>query len=208
MPSAPATPAPTPPAPEPAPAEPAPAVAESAPPSSVPAPATPEPAAPVPAAPEPAAPNPAETVARFDGYRDLRFGMSAAEVKKAWGSGLKRDPKSSDSCFYLDPGAGWSKVGLSFMIENGKFVRYDVGNKTDTAPGGGKVGMSTREIQKLYAGRIKLVNRPYLDGAYNLRIEDAAGGKGVLLFETDLKGTVTGWRVGLVPPVDYMEGCS
>ena len=50
----------------------------------------------------------------------------------------------------------------------------------------------------------------YSEGLY-LRVEDTAGGTGVLLFETDGKGDdakVTEWRSGVPPQVDYVEGCS
>ena len=39
-----------------------------------------------------------------------------------------------------------------------------------------------------------------------LRIE--GHGDTVLVFETDEDGTVTEWRVGVPPYVDYVEGCS
>ena len=75
--------------------------------------------------------------------------------------------------------------------------------------GGGKVGMSKAQIAALYAG-IEEEPHKYTDGQY-LRIKDAAGGNGVLLFETDGKGDaakVSEWRIGVPPQVDYAEGCS
>ena len=40
------------------------------------------------------------------------------------------------------------------------------------------------------------------------RIEDPAGGKGVLVLELDKDGHVDEWRIGVPPQVDYVEGCS
>jgi hypothetical protein len=96
------------------------------------------------------------------------------------------------------------------MIGDGKFVRFGTESDKFAAPGGGKVGMTRAEIGRLYAGRVEEQPHKYTDGLY-LRIEDPAGGKGVLIFETDAKGDaakVTEWRVGVPPQVDYVEGCS
>lgn len=70
--------------------------------------------------------------------------------------------------------------------------------------------MGTAEVKRLYPGRIEAGPHHYTDGQY-LRVTDPAGGKGVLLFETDGKGDgarVTERRIGLPPEVDYVEGCA
>ena len=93
------------------------------------------------------------------------------------------------------------------MIEDGKFVRYDVSNDKEVAPGGGKRGMTRDEIKKLYPGAAEQDHK-YVEGGKYLRVKDDAGGNGVLVFETDAAGKVTQWRVGVSPQVDYVEGCS
>ena len=95
------------------------------------------------------------------------------------------------------------------MIEGAKFARIDVRRDDVTAPGGGKVGMTKAQVAALYPG-IEEQPHKYSGGLY-LRVKDAAGGSGVLLFETDGKGDdakVTEWRIGIPPQVDYVEGCS
>ena len=147
-------------------------------------------------------------LARMDGYGDLRLGMSADEAKQAWGGELKGAASESGGCYYLSP--KWVKApsDFAFMIENQKFVRYDVGTDREVAPGGGKVGMSADEIGQLYAGRIEETPHKYVEGGKYLGIKDNSGGAGKLVFATDKAGTVTAWRVGVVPQVDYVEGCS
>ncbi len=162
------------------------------------------PAAPASVVPPQAAP---VALARYDGYGDLRFGMTAAEATRAWGGELKALPDAREPCHYLTP--KWVKVPADFalMIENERFVRYDVGTDRETAPGGGRVGMTAAEMAQRYPG---IEHRPhkYVEGAQVLRITDPAGGKGVLVFETDKAGKVTAWRAGVPPQVDYVEGCS
>lgn len=176
-----------------------------------PAPITDQPTENVPPATAPVSnPPPAAsaTLARFDGYGDMRFGMSADEAKKAWGGELKGTATSDGACYYLRPIWVTNPRDFAFMIEAGKFVRVDVGNDKEVAPGGGKRGMSADEIRKLYAGRIEEQDHKYVQGAKYLRVSDAGGGTGVLVFETDAAGKVIAWRSGVSPQVDYVEGCS
>lgn len=149
-------------------------------------------------------------LARMDGYGDLRFGMGVDEAKQAWGGELQgAPPDEAGGCHYLSPKWVKQPSDFAFMFEGGKFVRYDVGTAKEAAPGGGKVGMTAAEIERLYPGRVEVLPHHYLydEGGKYLRIASDAGGKGVLLFETDGKA-VTEWRVGMPPQVDYVEGCS
>ena len=145
---------------------------------------------------------------RMDGYGDMRFGMSADEAKKAWGGELKGVPAEEGACYYLTPKWVTTPSDFAFMIENGKFVRYDVGTGKEIAPGGGKVGMSADEIGTLYAGRVEETPHKYVEGGKYLGVKDSNGGNGKLVFATDKDGKVTSWRVGVPPQVDYVEGCS
>jgi len=145
---------------------------------------------------------------RMDGYGDMRFGMTAEEAKEAWGGELKAAGDEAGACYYLVP--NWVAVpsDFAFMVENDKFVRYDVGTGREIAPGGGKVGMDAAEIRDLYAGRIKETPHKYVEGGLYLRVDDANGGLGKLVFATGKDGKVTSWRIGVPPQVDYVEGCS
>ncbi len=150
--------------------------------------------------------------AHYDGYAKLRFGMTAAELAQAWEGELNGMPEQGASdqtgCYYLNPVDNPSPAYLALMMEHDKFVRYDVSNDKDVAPGGGKVGMDVADIEKLYPERIKSGPHKYVEGAKYLRINADDGSGGVLVFETDTKDKVTQWRVGQPPAVDYVEGCS
>ncbi|HVR82088.1 MAG TPA: lectin [Luteimonas sp.] len=156
--------------------------------------------------PPPAAP--ASGLAHFDGYGDMRFGMTADEAKKAWAGELNGKPGKDEICYYLNPVSTPSPAYFAFMIESDKFVRYDVGNDKEIAPGGGKRGMSADDIRELYSSRIQVQPHKYVEGGKVLRIKANDGSGGVLIFETDATGKVTAWRVGQPPQVDYVEGCS
>ena len=149
--------------------------------------------------------------ASFSGYGDVKFGIAAAVMAKAWGGELKTVGKEyNETCYFMTPAWVKNSAEFNFMIVDGKFVRFGTESARFVAPGGGEIGRSKAEIAALYAGRIEEQPHKYGDGQY-LRIKDSAGGNGVLIFETDAKGDeakVTEWRVGLAPQVDYVEGCS
>lgn len=169
---------------------------------------TPAPAASLPAPASTAPPAPGEaTLARYDGYGDLRFGMSAAEATRAWGGELKPVPSATEPCYYLSPTRARVPSEFALMIEGDRFVRYDVGNAREAAPGGGRVGMTAADIEARYPG---VEHRPhkYVEGGQVLRVAHGPGGIGVLVFEVDASGKVTAWRAGVPPQVDYIEGCS
>lgn len=153
------------------------------------------------------APKPPVGDATYSGYRALKFGMTADAMKAAFGAELTGAPAAGETCYYLSPKGAKAQNELAFMVENGKFVRLDVGTDAEIAAGGGRVGMSKAELQGLYVGRIEEQPHKYTDGKY-LRIRADDSSKSVIVFETDASGQVTSWRTGVEPQIDYVEGCS
>ncbi|HSD16202.1 MAG TPA: lectin [Thermomonas sp.] len=154
---------------------------------------------------------PAEGTITFKGFGPANFGATAEEVRMAWGGDLgDARPSEPGGCYYLIPQpVGADGYRTAFMIEGDKFARIDVRRDDVAAPGGGKVGMTRAQVAALYT-RIEEQPHKYTHGQY-LRVKDAAGGNGVLVFEADGKGDdarVTAWRIGVPPQVDYVEGCS
>jgi hypothetical protein len=132
--------------------------------------------------------------------------MTEDEARKAWGGALRGE--AGEGCHYLNP--AWEKAPsyFAFMFDGGKFVRYDVGNDREIAPGGGRRGMSEAEIDAAYAGRVAKSPHKYVDGGKYLRVKADDGSEGVLVFETDATGKVSEWHAGVAPQVDWIEGCS
>lgn len=149
-----------------------------------------------------------ETGPNWHGYGKLRWGMSPEAMQAAWQPGtLSRPPGigTDDTCHYLIPGDAAKDVRL--MVEEGQFVRAEFLTAANTAPGGGTVGWTAAQVRAAYPERLDEEPHKYVDGALYLRIK-APEGDGVLLFETDAAGTVTRWRMGVAPQVDYVEGCA
>jgi hypothetical protein len=68
--------------------------------------------------------------------------------------------------------------------------------------------MSVDQLDKLYGGALQSTPHKYVQGGHYLSIAASGVAPSKLVFETDATGKVSAWRVGLVPQVDYVEGCS
>ena len=162
-----------------------------------------------------AAPAPAKVAAvaevgpSYAGFGPAHFGMTSKEIREAWGAPLNGNaPANAGDCYVLAPASAKSPRDLSVMVVGDKFVRYDVGNADETAPGGGKVGMTADQIRALYPGRIREQPDKYVPGGIDMRVSADDDSGSALIFVTDAGGKVTGWRVGQSPAVDQVEGCS
>ena len=164
--------------------------------------------APTPAADDTAAPAGPVSQASFLGYGDMKLGSTVDEARAAWGGELNGAPMEGTTCHYLWPKWISRPADFAFMMEEGRFVRYDVGTDKETAPGGGKVGMSVEDLQKLYGGALKASPHKYTQGGQYLSMDAGDVAPTRLVFEVDAAGKVTSWRVGLSPQVEYVEGCS
>jgi len=158
----------------------------------------------------PAGVMPAPGAIGYAGFGPAPFGATEEQVRMAWGRELTGPkPDTAGGCHYLMPEPRTQRgYRIGFMFENERFVRIDVDADDIEAPGGGRVGMTTQDIQRLYAGHVQMQNHKYVEGGHYLRIPNPGGGSGVVLFETDAEGRVTAWRIGEPPQVDYVEGCS
>ena len=169
-----------------------------------PPPATQPPAPSVPTA----TPDGSLGMATFVGYGDIKFGTLAADMGKAWGGELKEAGKDYNAnCYFMTPIWVTTPAEFNFMISDGRFARVGTESAKYAAPGGGKVGMREAQLQALYNHALKASPHKYTDGKY-LSIAASGVAPTKLVFETDANGVVTEWRVGLLPEVDYVEGCS
>lgn len=141
------------------------------------------------------------------GFGPAAFGASEEQVRMAWGRDLEGAPDEPGGCYVLAPAPrGDGPLRFGFLMEGGKLARIDVAQPGVVAPGGGKVGMSTGQILARYPAARSMPHK-YVEGARTLRVADPGGGASALVFETAADGTITAWRIGVPPQIDYVEGC-
>jgi hypothetical protein len=148
-------------------------------------------------------------VINFAGFGPATFGSDEEHVRMAWGRPLASGASAAGStCHYLAmdslPGNG---RGIRFMMEDGKFVRYDVDVPLHVAPGGIAVGDDVGAVRSAFPGRVEDQPHKYVEGARNLIVSGPEGAQAKLVFETDAAGRIVSWRIGVPPQIYYVEGC-
>lgn len=169
----------------------------------------PAPGADAPAAGELAAVKNDPAVFNFEGFGPAKFGANEEQVRMAWGRPLEAGtPADGATCYQLrmEPMPENGK-GILFMLEEGKFVRYDVDVPMHVAPGDLTTGMRADQVEAAFPGRVESQPHKYVEGARNLVVSPENGGDARLVFETDAAGTIVSWRIGVPPQIHYVEGC-
>ena len=138
-------------------------------------------------------------------FGPIRFGMSSAEALAV--APLLQIPKTrQQSCDYATlPN---SEGELFFLLVDDRVMRVDVVTDTIYTTQGVHVGDSEAQVTELYAGRVSSEPHKYTQGHY-LVVKPTAATDSLnrVIFETD--GTrVTRYRAGLMPVVQWVEGCS
>jgi hypothetical protein len=98
--------------------------------------------------------------------------------------------------------------GLEFMFVGGKVARVEVDTPGIRTAEGAQVGDTEERIRALYPGRIKAEPHEYENGHYLIYTpKDPKLAKYRIIFETDGK-KVTRYRTGILPAVQWIEGCA
>jgi hypothetical protein len=139
-------------------------------------------------------------------YASVRFGMTLAEARAAYGVPLLPlapilDPELG--CYFV------SAHGLAdaphWMVFDGRVVRIDVRSPGLLADAGVGVGSLESDVLAVYGARAQVSPHKYTGPAGHYVTVDA--GEHAIVFETD--GTrVTRYRAGRKPEVTWVEGCS
>ena len=134
--------------------------------------------------------------------------MTADEAKLAHPDGLiamddTDETGAMSACYYMTPEEG--NFDLGYMVVDGTVQRIDVRVPGLTFKNGAGVGMSADDVKALYPDAAVQPDK-YAPELENISTKLSGGAKAV--FETGDDGIVSAYRVGMAPPVDYVEGCS
>lgn len=143
-----------------------------------------------------AAPKPILT---FDSYGLVVFGNRLSDVQKKLGEKGESDTGES-ACQYVTF-KRYPNVG--FMVEDGVITRADVGEEVPNAFRI-TVGTSLTEVKKKFPAVI-IEPHQYEPNGHYLIFKNANRKKAIVMEESD--GKVTYVRGGLIPSVQYVEGC-
>ena len=138
------------------------------------------------------------------GIGPIRVGMTVGEAAAALPGGGTH-PETQE-CAYV--GLSGLPEGVSLMTEGGRIVRVDVDDSSSVATArGARVGWTEAQVLGAYPGA-RVQPHKYEEGHYVVVIPGApADTTHRIVFET-ARGVVTRFRGGVVPAVEYVEGCS
>jgi hypothetical protein len=141
------------------------------------------------------------------GIGAVRVGMSVRQAERVIGQKIKvvSDDRPGNTCGYASIP---NQSGIDFMVIDRNIARIDIRNPQVKTASGAKVGDSEQRIARLYGARLKVSPHKYTKGHYLTVVpQDTRDRNYRLIFETDGK-KVTTYRVGKLPEVEYVEGCS
>ena len=136
----------------------------------------------------------------FDSYGLVVFGTRLPDIENKLGEKAEIAPVNP-SCSYVK---FKRYADAAFMMEDGVITRADV---TEDAPNalGITVGTSFSEVKRKFPNVI-VEQHAYDSGGHYLILKSADKKKAIVMEESD--GKVTRVRGGLIPSVQYVEGCA
>jgi hypothetical protein len=157
-------------------------------------------------APTSPAPAPSYIVTEH-GIGPLRAGMTFAAGDSAVGGALLV-PVGVDTtgCDYLVWDGG--PPGVHVMFDAHHIARVDIDTASIATAAGARIGDDEARIKRLYPGQVTVTPHKYVDGHYLTVTPSAPADKQYrIVFET-VGGRVARYRAGIMPSVEYVEGCS
>ena len=135
----------------------------------------------------------------------VRFGMTATEASAAVGATAANAAPADSACRYWVPGG--APAGLRLMLENGAVVRADVDSAGITTIKSLGVGSPVESVVVALGPSLQVTPHKYQweEGWRYLSFGEDSTHR--LIFTVD-SHVVRSWRAGLVPAVEYVEGCS
>jgi hypothetical protein len=135
------------------------------------------------------------------GWGAVQVGMTSSTLK-AEGFHFATGFTAADDCAYFESA---TVPDLRVMVEGGRVVRVETDHPTYSTAAGVRVGDALAKVRRAYSGLVKRPHQYVDDGEY-LILYSSDHKRAVLIEVVERK--VVQIRGGVVPPVEYVEGCS
>ena len=155
----------------------------------------------------PVSPGLAVWVVSETGAGPIRAGMTLLQAAAVLGAPPPDTTKLERACDYVE--LRGAPPGVGFIAVEGYVARVDVDTSAVATDRGARVGDTEERVRSLYAGRVQVEPHKYDDRGHYLVVRPVATADSGhrLIFETD-GVRVKRYRVGLLPAVAWVEGCS
>ena len=141
----------------------------------------------------------------LDAAGPVRFGMTASEASSAAGGAAANSAPADSTCRYWVPEG--APAGLRLMMENGIVVRAEVDSAGITTVSNLGVGSPVDSVVVAIGPSLQVSPHKYRweEGWRYLSVGDDSVHR--LIFTVD-SHVVRSFRAGVLPAVEYVEGCS
>ncbi|MBZ5550851.1 MAG: hypothetical protein LAO22_23325 [Acidobacteriia bacterium] len=130
--------------------------------------------------------------------------MSLSQLNTVLGEKFSMPADKEDrGCFYVSSS---KHPRISFMIEDGRFVRIDVESAGVATSEGIQVGDSESRALKVYGPRLKIEAHAYTGPEGHYLTARSKDGRFGVRFETDQE-KITMFYAGRYDAIQYIEGC-
>jgi hypothetical protein len=132
--------------------------------------------------------------------------MTAAEARAALPSFRMPPGAETTGCDYAS--ADGVPAGVTIMVEDGRVGRIEVIKGDVATSTGARIGDSESTVKKLYPQQVNITPHKYTDGHYLTVVPKSPADSAFrIIFETD-GVRVLRYRAGILPQVEYVEGCA
>ncbi len=140
------------------------------------------------------------------GVGAIMFGVTPAQARATGEKFDNTAPVRGSTCFYMRPRA---LPGLAFLVEGGTIRRAEVSKATIGTTDDIRIGDSASKVLKLYGGRAHSSTDKYDPHARVIIVDNksASDAKRKMVFKVNA-GKVRSIYAGLVPQINYVEGCA
>lgn len=140
------------------------------------------------------------------GVGPIVFGTTPAQAAASGSQFVATKPSLGSTCFYLRPP---KPSGLSFMVENGTIRRAELVNQAIPTTDGFRVGDAVSKIETFYGRRAHRAPDKYDPNVQTVTVgpNGSADSKYRIVFKVR-SGTVNAIFAGVLPQIEYVEGCS
>ena len=97
--------------------------------------------------------------------------------------------------------------GVAYVVDKGVLARVETRDPRYATVSGVRVGDDVKKAQRAYGKRLKAAPHPYFARGQTLAVY-SPDGKFALVMESNDAGRIIMLRGGLVPAVEFLEGCS
>jgi len=141
------------------------------------------------------------------GLAPAEAGNTLVQAEAALGAPLQpagAAPKDAAGCHMRQAP---SQPGVSYIVNQGVIARVETRDPRYATVRGLRVGDEVKRVKQVYGQRLSVRAHPYFDRGLILAVY-SPDRKFALVMESNDAGRIVTLRGGLVPAVEYLEGCS